>query len=778
MKQAPKGKQPTPESQLKDADYVRVSELEKSFKFFKKINDPRFGDISIIQNPQSREFLAVREKKINDRAEAGRQILAARQRISLKYPHLLELKDYSVTKQSELCSSFYIIKLFYEYPRSDLRKEMQERQRNGQPFSHVELTHLFYQQVGTQSYLQSHDQTHGDIQPLHIGWEKETMNSKLIDRFEEPGNALKTKQIQKNRLIAGHNLYQSPTMYANLKKGNLNFNFDPAKEDAFALGLVLLEAGNGQSVQNIYDSSKGTVDQVVLQKHVEEFNKKFGNDNALLSSSVASLVTFDEVSRPTARQIESSIPSYDSVKGFLTENQGGQHLNGVHTEAQGIHLAPEVTAQQVSSRNTQELPVQNANTGPSDFFSYQGGRNDVNPYIIENTQFNLFKQPDQAYVQSAPVQQQQTYVQSAPVQYQQESYVQSAPVQYQQSYVQSAPQQQNLSYSTQKVQPSDQHYYEYQAPKESDSQFNYTQSRTLNAEPTSFTQYSQDRIYNQVAPVTQHFEHSVQSTPQKVEYSSYNNYSGLNQDSNVQYSLQGSPQAVYKTSYQTQSTPQSQYTSQRIIAEPRTIVYINGQLQGQGQPTDTSAFKKSVRNVQSYQYTQAPPLYQQTAEYVPQTPSQTTVKYPSNSYRVVQQAQSTYVQAPVTTTYSNQAEVKHEYRTADANTVQPNVIRRSYANLGNVVSTPSYSSRVVQYAPTEIRRSFHTPQVYSNVQSVQGTYENSNSYYTGQQVYAQQGNSERYVVDQNSISQDPELQGLKLVGSYTDFKNATDRPNY
>lgn len=37
-------------------------------------------------------------------------------------------------------------------------------------------------------------------------------------------------------------------MYSNLKKGNLNFQFDPMKEDMFALGLTLLEAGNGVPV--------------------------------------------------------------------------------------------------------------------------------------------------------------------------------------------------------------------------------------------------------------------------------------------------------------------------------------------------------------------------------------------------------------------------------------------------------------------------------------------------------------------------------------------------
>jgi hypothetical protein len=57
---------------LKDADFNRISELEKTYKPFKKINDPRFGDINIVKNFQTNDFLVVKEKKINDRTEAGR----------------------------------------------------------------------------------------------------------------------------------------------------------------------------------------------------------------------------------------------------------------------------------------------------------------------------------------------------------------------------------------------------------------------------------------------------------------------------------------------------------------------------------------------------------------------------------------------------------------------------------------------------------------------------------------------------------------------------------
>ena len=37
-------------SDLKEADYKRISDLEKTYKQTKRINDPRFGEIHILQN--------------------------------------------------------------------------------------------------------------------------------------------------------------------------------------------------------------------------------------------------------------------------------------------------------------------------------------------------------------------------------------------------------------------------------------------------------------------------------------------------------------------------------------------------------------------------------------------------------------------------------------------------------------------------------------------------------------------------------------------------------
>lgn len=108
---------------LTDADYKKTSPYEKNFAHKKKIMDPRFGDISIIQNPTNWEVLAVSEKQINDKKEAGNFIVNCKKRLSNQHPNILGLKDYSVKKHSELCSSFFVIKQFYEYPRSDLYRE-------------------------------------------------------------------------------------------------------------------------------------------------------------------------------------------------------------------------------------------------------------------------------------------------------------------------------------------------------------------------------------------------------------------------------------------------------------------------------------------------------------------------------------------------------------------------------------------------------------------------------------------------------------------------------
>ena len=298
-------------------DFQKNSSYEQNYKVFKKFNDPRFGDIIVLQNPKTRDIVFAKEKRVNEKPELKKQIQITRKRINMNCPYILTLLDYSVSKHSELCSSFFILKRFYEYPKNDLKKEFSERQKIVRKFTSVEMTHFFYQQLIAQQYYHSNDLIHGDLQPLFIMFEASKFESKLIDPSLENVNWIKMVQIQKDKLISSSPLYQSPIMYSNLKRGNLKFTFDPKKEEAFALGLILLEAGLGHSIQSIYNSETEILDQTKLQKLIHEFENIFAVENTLVASAVSGLLTYSEKDRPTAITIESNIPKYQEVIDYF-----------------------------------------------------------------------------------------------------------------------------------------------------------------------------------------------------------------------------------------------------------------------------------------------------------------------------------------------------------------------------------------------------------------------------------------------------------------------------
>jgi hypothetical protein len=275
--------------------------------------------VSLLQHPLRKDILVVKEKKINAKDEAGRQILMARQRMELQHPNLLRLVDYSIAKHQELCSSFFILKMFFEYPKSDMKRDTTERKKTGVGYSFKELTHLMYQQLGVLDYLQGKELSHGDVQPMLLAWENDAMQSRLMDRAEEPWVPAKTKQVQKNRLLSNQQLYQSPLMYQNLKKGNLNFTFDPYKEDAFALGMVLLEAGNGMPVQNVYDTKAGAVSEQALGEHLATFGNKYGPQSQELVQGVNYLCAYDETKRPSPKELVAQLPSYEQMQQAMMQ---------------------------------------------------------------------------------------------------------------------------------------------------------------------------------------------------------------------------------------------------------------------------------------------------------------------------------------------------------------------------------------------------------------------------------------------------------------------------
>lgn len=76
---------------------------------------------------------------------------------------------------------------------------------------------------------------------MYIAYDPSNKQTKLIDNSQDKLNNKQVLAAQSQKLIQNKGkVYQSPTVYKNLKKKNMNFSFNQNKEDVYALGLTLL----------------------------------------------------------------------------------------------------------------------------------------------------------------------------------------------------------------------------------------------------------------------------------------------------------------------------------------------------------------------------------------------------------------------------------------------------------------------------------------------------------------------------------------------------------
>lgn len=108
---------------LPEADYKKEWPLEKNYKYLKKMKDPRFGDITLLKNPQSGEVIFCKEKVASSKKEATNDIMQLQSRMRLNNPNMLNMIDYSTAVESQLCSTTYVSKAFYKFPEYDMKRE-------------------------------------------------------------------------------------------------------------------------------------------------------------------------------------------------------------------------------------------------------------------------------------------------------------------------------------------------------------------------------------------------------------------------------------------------------------------------------------------------------------------------------------------------------------------------------------------------------------------------------------------------------------------------------
>ena len=89
---------------------------EKNYKFVRKTNDPRFGDVVILKNHINGDVVLAKEKLVSSKKEATTDINQLKNRMNLNHANMLQMMGYSTEIKKQLCSTNYLTRGFYKYP--------------------------------------------------------------------------------------------------------------------------------------------------------------------------------------------------------------------------------------------------------------------------------------------------------------------------------------------------------------------------------------------------------------------------------------------------------------------------------------------------------------------------------------------------------------------------------------------------------------------------------------------------------------------------------------
>ena len=623
---------------LADAEFNKKWDQEVMYQNVKKLSDPRFGEINIVKNTNNNEILFVKEKMSTSKNEASNDIKELKSRIALNHPNIQELKNYSTAIKKELCSTNYLSKGFYEFPRTDLQKEQNERKRNLEGFSNSELTHFLYQILGGLAHLHSNKVTHGDIRPQTLGYNRGNGEVKILDRLADPSPL---EKIQGSNIINKKELFICPELYKKLNGKDKTLQYSAVKNDLYATGLTIMSLGNQDSHQDIYKPN-GEFNQQRLDEHLITFDQKYGGENPFLVTVVRNLLSKNESERPDTEALKQNMISYEEYKqleskgvhnfGFV-KNSNNQQTNTTITTItqQTNNIAPNEIKAQASTPviiNKSDLPSVTTTTTNTYFLD------DKNKTPIESK--NTFYENQPSFTNQYQVQ--DKYISYTPIQTNNYNNTQNEPIK---SYIQSSP-------------------------------INYVQSSTqyVKSEPTTYYQSGQTTQYVQSEPKTTYIpavqNTYIQSEPKRSYVQSEPTTTYIPAVQNTY--IQSEPKRSYVQSEPTTTYVQSVQNTHYIQSEPKRS-YINSE------PTTTYIQSEpKTTYVQSVQT----PIYSYNNN---DNFNQSYIKYtPSNTYSIPDQ-ETKYVNNNLKSSYKIQNQIPLSY--TQTTPIESQIERKSYSNIPN-----------------------------------------------------------------------------------------------
>lgn len=304
--------------------YTRSSPIEKDFRIKYKNEDSRFGNITVIEVGRENQIIAARERVTNSKQEHTQNIKETMFRLKINHPFLLTLHDFSTGTKSGFCSTFHRLREYWDHNLDDLMRETMNRVSRGQSYSDKELTYMASNLTKALSHLHDHGRLHKDVSPAYVDVGAiDSCNYRLMEPVEQKSSF---EEICSINFRNGKDIYAAPEVFNRAmqkkkkskdKKSEILSDNEiiPQKADAFSLGMTILKAGVGESVQDCYPMQTSIFDHDALKRHYQNFVARFG-DNRMLVDSVERLLDPNPETRWEPRELRGELPDQEEIDDF------------------------------------------------------------------------------------------------------------------------------------------------------------------------------------------------------------------------------------------------------------------------------------------------------------------------------------------------------------------------------------------------------------------------------------------------------------------------------
>ena len=273
-------------------DQITYENFISNYSFLRRNKDPRYGDITILEDKDTKDLHALKEKTSRSTLEFDKEMGELKIRSNIVHPNIIKLIGYTFKTEENLCASFYKFLLIVEYLEQDFEIEIIKKKTDEQRYLEDQLWYIAESLVSALCILQINNIEHAEIKPGNIFVSKN--GTYKIAEYNLIGS---TPSSYRQRLSGLNDVkcYLSPLLMKSLQRQEMKPKHNPYKSDVFSLGMVLLQAANLQSCDRLYKWDNFTIDQKEVNQRIDSLQATYSESYQNL---LRDMLNFNENARP------------------------------------------------------------------------------------------------------------------------------------------------------------------------------------------------------------------------------------------------------------------------------------------------------------------------------------------------------------------------------------------------------------------------------------------------------------------------------------------------